>query len=229
MDNAIIGTDGRLYFQYNKGMQFRLKQKNGEKHFFTIEDCQLIKGNQYYIIRRTGDDFTTKNSLARMKYWLSRQLLEVVAEGKAVEMPLLIDEVKIYYASKVSERKVLQSQIKEKLKGTDYTRLKSELKYIEVPLIFAEVAIEGDNPTASDIQKYEELKAKSDALTAQINKILTAVGITEEHFKRLEVCEDCEGYGVYDDGRICDCAKARAETIKRFVAAKRLARPAAVI
>ena len=139
---------------------------------------------------------------------------EQTEEGEPVELPLLAEEVKAFYAAKRKE--LARENVKEndKLKGTAWNTNLKLIKTMSANLRYYQN--NGNTAQAAELAKeLEKVKAEQAKLLAdkKVNyRILT----------KAADCEACHDTGLIN-GEICECARAITEQIKAFNAAERLA------
>ena len=133
----------------------------------------------------------------------------------SVELPLLISEVRAYYAAKLKQLRKANVQGNEKLKGTKYNGNLQAIKTLSENLRF--YVSSGDEASAA------ELRENLSKLEAEQAKILDEKKVDLKILHKKADCELCKDTGV-KDGRICECAYAISDKIKAYNAAERLAR-----
>lgn len=209
-----VGENGRLYFNYAVGAEYEFKSVAGKRFRLKIIDCEFADGKEYYFLESSGKELPTRFTADKLEKQLSAMPYEVVDEGERRELPLLLEEVKSYYTERAKERNFDNAEENNKLKGTEYYKLLTARASLNKRLMLAEA--DGCEADISRVKKQlEETKAK-------ISKILKDKKINIKVLIKERDCKLCNDTGIID-GKICECAVQRAEQIKAFNAALRLA------
>ncbi len=204
-----VGADGKLYFKYNQGAEYNVIPPVGAPFtykFLTCEWDELTK-KEYYRIESAGKELPARFSVMQIEFMLCRLPCVQTAEGKAVELPLLEEEVKAFYAAKRKEMKKANVTANTKLDGTAYRKNLTEIKAITENLHYCRAN--------GDTAKVAELEKKLGELEAEQQKILTEKGVDERVLRKQSECRECGDVGI-KEGRICVCALAIADKIKAY-------------
>ena len=211
------GADGRLYFRYPLHARYLSKTTAGEPLFeHAITACEYIDGKELYTLACNGAPITGAKTLEQVDLILGFFDHDMTEPGERVELPLLEEEVRLYYEDLAKELKKANAEANAKLKGTEYFKLKSQIESLSPPLRFAR--------SCRDDKKAAQLEAKLNALTAEQHKILESVGVDRDLLTKKASCAVCGDSGFTPNGVICSCAIGRAEQIKKYNAELRLAR-----
>jgi hypothetical protein len=219
-----IGDDGRLYFNYAVGAVYEFTPK-GEKPFtYTITACYFEKkkdlktwvGIEYYtVVGDDGDVLSDRYNAEQVDFLLNSLPCHQIVEGVREELPLLNEEVELYYNEKRKQLNKANAEANAKLKGTDYFKNKSAIESLEARLLFAKTDGDADiiNSLEIDLKEYRAKQAG----------ILKANKIDEAVLTKQVSCELCGDYGLLFGGaRICKCAFKNTPKIKSYCAAVRL-------
>ncbi|MBO5328633.1 MAG: hypothetical protein J6B04_05630 [Clostridia bacterium] len=208
------GENGRLYFNFNVGAKYVVYELGGTT-VFEITNCYYRNGIEYYDITRDGVLNRTPFSGNRLSYLLKFKCLEQIEPGTPQELPLLIDEVKLYYAKKYDAYKTAKNAALAALKNTKYAEVEKAVKALYAPIAFAE--LQGDGIRAN------ELRAQLNALEEKRLEILKKTKVDLSLFEERKYnCQRCRDFGTVD-GIICDCVYSNVDDIKAFSAAQRIA------
>lgn len=200
----IVGEDGRLYFNYGVGAKY-VVEDNGEEYTFEITDCRYSDNNvEYYKCSNNGKPFWSELTANRIHFVLNFGLHEMISEGKRRELPLTVDEVNTFAYGKAQAR----AAAVKALGNTDYFAKDKELRSIEIDKTFAEVKGQTD--------KLAELEERAKKLRAKQVTILQGKKIDPAILKEVAFCNDCNGKGVTQGNKVCDCAKKMQKEIKEY-------------
>ncbi len=210
------GEDGRLYFAFNQGAAYTFSPPFCDDFTHRILECEFEEdtGKEYYRIESAGKELPARFSVSQIKLMLAQFPNEQTEEGEPVELPLLAEEVKAFYAAKRKE--LARENVKEndKLKGTAWNTNLKLIKTMSANLRYYQN--NGNTAQAAELAKeLEKVKAEQAKLLAdkKVNyRILT----------KAADCEACHDTGLIN-GEICECARAITEQVKAFNAAERLA------
>ena len=145
-----------------------------------------------------------------MHYLLNFELVELIHPGKKMELPLLLEEVQIYYRDANVNRNKQKEKAEALLEHTEYSAIEQELKVLCGPrLAFAEIK--------NDKTEIEKITNKIVELEIRKSLILNEKHISPETLEDKFVCEKCKDAGVID-GIICSCAEKRKNAIKAYCA-----------
>ncbi len=206
--------DGRLYFNYHVGAELEFTTAAGKRFRLRIVDCEYENGTEYYFLESAGKLLPTRFSVDKLKKQLTAAPYEVIDEGELQELPLLVEEVQLYYQERIKELNFDNAEANKKLNGTEYKSLVRAASSLKKRLMLAEA--DGREEDAAQIRKdLSENEAKR-------SKILADKGIDYKVLTKVKDCEICGDTGIVD-GKICECALERTEQIKAFNAALRLA------
>lgn len=211
-----VGEDGILYFTYNQGAEYELHPKFADTFRYLVLSCEFDEPTEteYYRIESAGKELPARFSVNQLEFLLSRIPCEQVSAGEPVELPLLAEEVKAFFAVKRKEVNKANAAENTKLKGTSYFSIDTAKRNISENLrLFRSV---GDERAAALEKKLKELSAEQE-------KILTEKGIDLKVLTKTPDCKECGDSGI-KDGKICTCARNLTVQIKAFNAAKRLSR-----
>lgn len=211
------GADGRLYFHYPLHARYLSKTTAGEPLFeHEIMACEYIDGKELYTLACNGAPITGAKTLEQVALILGFFDHDMTEPGERVELPLLEEEIRLFYSDLAKELKRANAEANAKLKGTEYFKLKSAIEALATPLRFAKS--KGDESEVADINsKIKDLKARQ-------AEVLKEKGIDINILTKVKECPNCYDTGFSEDGQICGCALERAEEIKRYNAELRLAR-----
>ncbi len=214
-----VGEDGRLYFNYPVGAELEFRTAAGKRFSLRIVGCEYEDGKEYYHLESEGKKLPSRFSVERLEKQLNAAPCEILSAGELQELPLLVEEVQRYYEERTKERNFANVEANSKLKGTEYHKLLTATGGLKRRLMLAEA--DGRAADAAQIQQaLDENKAKR-------VRILTEKGIDYKILTKVPDCELCGDTGLVD-GEICKCAIERAEQIKTFNAALRLAELAGI-
>lgn len=211
-----LGADGKLYFKYNKGAEYELHPQFADPFRYLVLSCELDEQTEteYYRIESAGEELPARFSVSQLEFMLSHRPCEQVSVGEPVELPLLAEEVKAFFAAKRKDVNKANAAENAKLKGTAYFSIDTAKRSITENLrLFRSV---GDERAAALEKKLQELSAEQE-------KILTEKGIDLKVLTKTPDCKECGDSGM-KDGRICACALAMADKIKAYNAEVRLSR-----
>lgn len=209
-----VGENGRMYFNYPVGAEYQFRNAAGIKFSLRIVDCDYEGGKEYYFLESAGKILPARFSVDKLEKQLAAMPYEVLYEGKRRELPLLVEEVEKYYGAKAKERDYANVQENDKLKGTMHGSLVQANGKLKKRLMLAEA--EGRE---GDVALINKTMAEN---SAKIDQIRTLKGVDVKILKKIPNCELCNDTGIVD-GEICACAMERAEQIKAYNAALRLA------
>ncbi len=211
------GADGKLYFTYNQGAEYKVLPPVSAPFTYKVLSCELdeLTGKEYYKIESAGAELPARFSVNQIEFMLGRFPCEQTAEGEPVELPLLEEEVKAYYAAKRKELRKANVAANAKLDGTAYRKNLPVIKTITENLRYYRAS--------GDAEKVAELEKKLGELEAEQSKILTEKGVDEKILRKLVDCPKCCDTGIIE-GEFCECALAMADKIKAYNAELRLAR-----
>lgn len=138
---------------------------------------------------------------------------ELTDEGEPVELPLLLEEVREYFAAKA--KLLAKANITEnaKLKGTKFNANLQAIAAAKESLRFEQAN--------GNVAKTDKLQTTLEKLKAEQKKILTDKHVDELILHIVPACKICNDTGIAE-GKICECALAIADKIKAFNAALRL-------
>lgn len=209
------GEDGRLYFTFNLGAEYTLRPRFGESFKYLICECEWDEATEteYFRINSAGKELPTRFTVRQVEFMLGQLLYEQTAAGKAVELPLLVEEVKAFYAAKRSEHKKANVRENEKLIGTAWNTNLKAIKGVKENLCYA--------VSQNNAQKVQTLGAKLAELEAEQEKILSDKDVDYRILTKAADCKECGDTGI-TGGRICACAIGNADKIKLYNALKRL-------
>lgn len=212
----IEGDDGRLYFNYPLNARYLFKSTTGAPLFeYEILSCEYVNGEERYYLACNGAMLPGYKTIEQVELIFSFYPYEITDRGEPEELPLLDEEVRLFYNDLTKELKKANSEANAKLKGTDYFRLKSQIEGLSAPLRFAKSS--GDEKKAAELMKQvNDLKSKQ-------FEILNGMGIDYDVLTKKPKCKICGDSGFVADGHMCECALARSEEIKLYNAELRLA------
>lgn len=208
-----ISEDGRVYFTYSPGAVYKLTPPASPEFEYRIASAELDEDEEeLYGIESGGKLLPTRFTHSQVEFLLNSLPCEQVSEGEQKEMPLLQEEVVLYYGARRRELNGINAEINRTLKQTNYfknlsaiSRLKKSLKLFEAE---------------SDGAKTAEIKKQLAELEGKQSKILTEKKVDESILHKKPVCELCGDTG-FIEGKICACALAQSERIKNYAAAER--------
>lgn len=209
-----VGEDGRLYFTYNQGAEYRVLPPVSAPFTVRVKSCELEESKEYYRIESAGAELPARFSVMQVEIMLGRFPSEEVTAGEPVELPLLSEEVKAYYTAKRNELAAANAKENAKLNGTAYKTNNTVIKKMRENLAYYLNATDGT-------EKAAELRKKLVELEEEQEKILADKGVDKRLLLKVSDCAKCNDTGMVD-GSVCTCATDQAEKIKAFNAARRL-------
>lgn len=216
-----IGENGRLYFNFNVRAVYRFTDIHGQVFDYEITASEYCGTTEYYNVSVNGLSSPAPISANRLNFLLSVPssigMLNVATlnPGEPQELPLLIDEVKLFYVKQAERRAQSKKAAKQALEKTKYAETEKAIKALYAPIAFAE--------NMGNATKSAELNSQLDTLENQRREILKKANVDLSLFEpRQPSCPKCKDFGSVDNV-ICSCAFARAEEIKSFAAAQRIA------
>ena len=210
------GAEGQLYFTFNKGAEFKFTSPCSTSFTHKIIACELDEQeNEYYRIESAGKELSARFSVNQINLLLSQIKYEQTADGEPVELPLLLEEVRAYFAAKAKQMKKANVAENAKLKGTKWNGNLQAIKTITENLRF-----ERANGNA---ERAGELQAALEKLEAEQKQILADKKVNELALRKVPDCKACNDTGEIG-GKICGCALAMVGKIKDYCASERLAR-----
>lgn len=209
------GADGKLYFSYNLGAEYLLRPTFAQPFIYRVASCEFDeeRETEYFCIECAGELLPSRFTVERLKLLLGQLPNEKVAEGEPVEIPLLVEEVRAYFAVKRQEVNGANAEANKKLKGTEYYSHAATVRKNTELLYLAE--------SNGETEKAAEFEKKLQELRAAQAKILSDRKIDLRVLTKAAECKLCGDSGIVGD-RICDCARAISDKIKTFNAKKRL-------
>lgn len=205
------GADGKLYYNFSLGLKVVLREGKGEtaeEYTLEIVGCHFSSGTEYYDIARDGATQPYAQSANRVKYLLSCYGIKTLADGKRLELPLILEEVQRYYSYRYH---VYLRTSKQAEAIPEYKALIYELRGFGFKIGTA--LAYGRTDEAASLQKSQF------EIQRRIEAVLKAHEINPADLEEQK-CEKCDGKG-YGYFGICDCAIAQADKIKEFCAAER--------
>lgn len=210
------GASGQLYFTFNKGAEYKFTPPYCPDFTHKIIACELDEQeNEYYRIESAGKKLSARFSVNQINLLLSQFEYKQTADGEPVELPLLQEEVRAYFAAKLKQVRKANARENEKLKGTKYNSNMQAIKTVTENLRYFQAN--------GNREQAEELKANLLKLEAEQTKILTEKKVDLLILKKVPDCKVCGDTGI-NDGKICGCALAMVGKIKDYCASERLAR-----
>ncbi len=212
-----VGVDGRLYYTYNVGAKYEVLPPVNAPFTYEFISCtwDAPTETEYYRIKSAGKELSARFSVNQIKAMLAQFPHEKKADGEPVELPLLLSEVRTYYAAKLKQLRKANVQENEKLKGTKYNGNLQSIKTLSENLRF--YVSNGDEARA------KELQAELSKLEAEQAKLLDEKKVDLKILHKKADCELCNDTGI-KDGQICECAYLITDKIKAYNASERLAR-----
>ncbi len=212
-EKPYIGEDGRLYFNFSVGAEYELKPPIGKPFTYTILSCEYRDGKELYRIAVDGYEKKQSYDFATLNGLLHNLPCTQTSEGERQELPLLTDEIVLFYSELKKERNKLNKAENEKLKGTCYNSCITLIPQLKRTMQLA--LSRGDDKAAS------EAKAKIEKLEEDKKKVLAEKEVDVNLLIKKPFCAKCNDSGLID-GEPCQCALEAYEEIKRFAALKRL-------
>lgn len=211
-----VGADGKIYFKYNQGAEYTVIPPVGAPFTYKVLTCEWDEHSkkEYYRIESAGKELPARFSVMQVEFMLCRLPCEQKSEGKVVELPLLEEEVKAFYAAKRKEIKKANVAANAKLDGTAYRKNLTEIKTIKENLRYYRAN--------GDETKVAELEASLNKIEETQRKILADKGVDEKILRKQAECTECCDVGI-KEGRICACALDIADKIKAYNAELRRA------
>ncbi len=210
-----IGADGKLYFTYNLKAEYEMRPPFSTPFNYRVIGVEFDEPTEteYYRIESAGEELPARFSVAQLEILFAQLPHTEIAEGEPVELPLLLEEVKAFYAAKRSEAKKANVRENEKLKGTSWNSYLQAVKSLKDNLCYA-VSLHDEVQAVALGNRITELET-------QMQQLLTAKNVDERILRKVADCPLCKDTGV-KDGKICDCARVMGDKIKTFNALKRL-------
>lgn len=208
------GEDGELYFTYCLGAEY-VFSASGVEFSQRIVECSFEDGEEYYVLESAGKILPTRFSVSEVAVLLARLPYTQVEEGERVKLPLLDEEVKLFFQQLHRESNFANVNENNKLKGTEYAKTLTNRGRFADSLRLA--MAEGNEAEAEDIKK------KIGECDKKLAEIIKDKGVDEAILKKRPRCPICGDTG-FAGGKICQCALAREDKIKAYAAAVRLAK-----
>lgn len=210
-----VGQDGRLYFSYNLNEVFCFFPIVGEPFDLTIIGCIFENGKEYYQLSGQSNALASRYSKKELEEMFRALDHDIVEEGTPTELPLLEEEVRTYYAAKLTRLHAANAEANKKLKDTDYNKLRNKRYSLQRNLRMAIADDEADEVLSGLKEEIAKIAAKED-------KIIDEQGIDKRILTKVKECPLCDDTGIMDGGEICECALKRVEAIKKYNAMLRL-------
>lgn len=209
------GADGKLYFSYNLGAEYLLRPTFAQPFIYRVASCEFDEEceTEYYQIESAGELLPSRFTVERLKLLLGQLPNEKVTEGEPVEIPLLVEEVRAYFAVKRQEVNGANAEANRKLKGAAYYSYAAVIRKNTELLYLAE--------SNGETEKAAEYEKKLQELKAAQAKILSDKKIDLRVLTKAADCKLCGDSGIVGN-KICDCARDLSDKIKLFNAKKRL-------
>lgn len=210
------GEDGRLYFTYNLGAEYEIRPPDGEAFIIRIIECGFDADTEveYYRIESAGKELPMRYSVKQLEFLLRQLPFKEINAGELIEIPLLREEVRAYFAAKLTELKKANVQENEKLKGTAYNSNLKAIKNISERLRYYK--------SSGDLIRAKELEEALKKVEAEQATLLDEKKVDERILRKVPDCSECCDTGILNGG-ICACAYEIADKIKAYNAEKRLA------
>lgn len=211
------GPDGKLYFHFNRGAEYKFSPQYCSEFTHKITACEFDEktGKEFYRIESDGKKLPTRFCDNQITLMLAQFSNEQTAAGEPVELPLLAEEVKAFFAAKRKEVHKANVAANNKIKGTAWNGNLQKIAAAQEELRF--VRANGNAVAVAELEKkLEELR------TAQ-EKILAEKGVDLKVLTKTPDCPLCKDEGI-KNGKICACALAIADKIKAYNAEIRLSR-----
>ena len=211
------GADGKLYFTYNKGAAYELKPACRDPFTYKILSCELdeLVGKEYYRLESAGAELPARFSVNQVEFMLAQLPCTKTEEGEPLELPLLQEEVREFYAKKRKELSKINLAENAKLKGTEWNKnLQARAKTLEELYYYR---------SKGNAEKVTEFEKQLEKIEAELKKLLDEKGVDLKVLTKKADCSICGDSGIID-GDICACARDMTAAIKSYCAAKRLAK-----
>ncbi len=209
------GADGKLYYTFNQGAEYKFAPPFCSSFTHKIIACEFDdkSESEYFRIESAGKELPRRFSVAEIKLMQAQFPHELTDEGEPVELPLLLEEVREYFAAKA--KLLAKANITEnaKLKGTKFNANLQAIAAAKESLRFEQAN--------GNVAKTDKLQTTLEKLKAEQKKILTDKHVDELILHKVPACKICNDTGIAE-GKICECALAIADKIKAFNAALRL-------
>lgn len=211
------GADGKLYFTFNQGAEYKFAPPFCSSFTHKIIACEFDdkSESEYFRIESAGKELPRRFSVAEIKLMQAQFPHELTDEGEPVELPLLLEEVREYFAAKAKLLAKANVAENAKLKGTKWNANNQAIAAATESLRF-----ERANGNAA---KADELQATLEKLETEQKKILTDKHVDVLILHKVPACKICNDTGIIE-GKICECARKSTAAIKSYCAAKRLAK-----
>lgn len=201
------GEDGKLYFNFAKGLKVLMHgsdRESNEEYTIEVIGCHYFGNTEYYDVARDGMQLPQPLSANRVKYLVSRYGVKTIAYGERQELPLLLEEVKLFYEVQERARENVRTQA---CKISEYVALNVAARALNSKIGYVQAFGHDDEAAALGIQQAE--------LQRRAASVLIEHGIEPNLLAEPPKCVRCGGKG-YVANAICDCAIARSDEIKRF-------------
>lgn len=210
-----VGADGKLYFTFNLGAVYELRPHFGKAFTYRVIKCEFDEATEteYFYIESAGEELPNRYTVQQLNFMLAQLPHEQTVEGEPIELPLLTEEVKAFYAAKRSELKKANVRENEKLKGTTWDSNQKAVKALKEKLCYT--------VSENDKEQTVLIGNKIKELEAEMERLLKAKGVDERILRKVPDCPLCCDTG-FVDGKLCDCARRNEQKIKTFNALKRL-------
>ena len=210
-----IGADGKLYFKYNRGAEYKVKPLCSAPFVVCVLACEFDEdnGKEYYRIKSAGKELPARFTVSQVDLLLSQFPCTQSKSGEPQELPLFLNEVQEFYEKKRAMRDKENVAENKKLKGTAWNRNKQTCATLKDNLFFYR--------SCGNAAKVAELEKQLAELEAVQAKILEEKGVNFKILTKAPDCIACNDMGIID-GKICECARKAAAVIKSYCAAKRL-------
>lgn len=210
-----VGADGKLYFTFNLWAMYEVQPPYDDVFNYLITGVEFDETTEteYFYIESAGKELPARFSVQQLELLLTQLPYEIKELGEPVELPLLMEEAKAFYAAKRAEMKKANIKENEKLKGTSWDSYQKAIKSLKENLCYA-VSVHDEARAVMFGNKIAELET-------EVETLLRVQGVDERILRKVPDCPLCFDTGL-KDGKLCDCARKNEQQIKKFNTLKRL-------
>lgn len=209
------GEDGKLYYTYNYGAEYRFLPPFRAPFTYRIVNCELNAKTEkeYYTIESAGKILPTPFSVKTLETVLNELPYELIDEGAPTELPLIRKEILDYFDAKRKQLNAANKAENEKLKGTDYQKNLNVIKALKERLNI--LRSNGEDEAA------EQTERKLAEAEESQRKLLSEKCVDVRILTKAANCKKCFDTGYVGDAP-CECTYELADKIKAYNAQSRL-------
>lgn len=214
--SGIEGSDGRLYYNYGLGAEYRLYQNGREVTKVRIVDCiyDYRSESEKYVLESEEQPTEMVYEKDKLERLLTYGEAEETDCGVAQEYPLMKEEVRLYYEFRSQARTRERNEAEKYMEGTTgYKALKKQCT--DLGNLLAQAITEERETVEILLTRYKEVKEK-------LIGLIESKGKKAELFEPERKCPECKGRGLRKNGTICNCAREQEKAIKQWNAEERL-------